>query len=49
MTTISEHAPVRLPRPRPWSEPITEEQLLAFAPEGLELVDGYLLGGPEDY
>jgi hypothetical protein len=48
MTTIPEHAPVRLPRPRPWSEPITEEQLLLFAPEGLELVDGYLLGGPHD-
>lgn len=39
---------IRLPQPRPWSEPITEEQLEAFAPEGLELTDGYLLGGPED-
>jgi hypothetical protein len=47
MTTLPEHAPVRLPWPRPWSEPITEAQLLAFAPEGLELVDGYLLGGPQ--
>jgi hypothetical protein len=48
MTTNPEHAPVRLPRPRPWSEPITEEQRLAFAPEGMELVDGYLLGGALD-
>jgi hypothetical protein len=46
MTTTREHSPVRLPRPRPWSEPITEERLEAFAPAGLDLVDGYLLGGP---
>lgn len=38
---------VPLPRPRPWSEAITEEQAEAFAP-GIPLVDGYLLGGPED-
>ena len=48
MTKIPEHSAVKLPRPRPWSEPITEEQLQAFAPAGLELVDGYLLGGPYD-
>ena len=48
MTTIPNHSPMALPRPRPWSEPVTEEQLRAFAPAGLELVDGYLLGGPED-
>lgn len=48
MTRIPERCRVLLPRPRPWSEPITEEQLEVFAPEGLELVDGYLLGGPED-
>lgn len=48
MTKIREHQPVRLPRPRPWSEPVSEEQLQAFAPEGLERTDGYLLGGPED-
>lgn len=45
---MPEDSRVRLPEPRPWSEPITEEQLRRFAPEGLELVDGYLLGGPED-
>lgn len=48
MTRIPEGSRVRLPRPRPWSEPVTEEQFEAYAPEGMELVDGYLLGGPED-
>jgi hypothetical protein len=48
MTTIPEYVPVRLPRPRPWSEPITEDQHGVFAPDGLELIDGYLMGGPED-
>lgn len=48
MTRIPERSPVPLPRPRPWSEPITEEQMEAFAPEGLELVDGYLLGDALD-
>lgn len=48
MIKTAEHSPVKLPRPRPWSEPITEEQVQAFAPEGLGLVDGYLLGGPHD-
>lgn len=48
MTRTPEDSGVRLPRPRPWSEPITEEEVRAFAPEGLDLVDGYLLGGPDD-
>ncbi len=48
MTKIPERQPVRLPRPRPWSEPVSEEQLLAFTPENLERTGGYLLGGPED-
>jgi hypothetical protein len=48
MIKMPDPSPVELPRPRPWSEPITEEQFQAFAPEGLELVDGYLLGGPQD-
>lgn len=48
MPNSREHARVPLPQPRPWSEPITEEQFQAYAPEGMELVDGYLLGGPED-
>ncbi len=37
-----------LPAPRWWPGPITPEQYAAFMPEKLELVDGYLLGGPED-
>ena len=36
------------PDPRWWPEPITVEQFRAYAPPKLELVDGYLLGGPED-
>lgn len=48
MKEISERPQVRLPWPRPWSEPITQEQFEAYAPPGLELVDGYLMGGPED-
>ncbi len=48
MIQIHEDPGIRLPRPRPWSEPITEDQFQAFAPEDMELVDGYLLGGPED-
>lgn len=42
------HERVPLPLPRPWSEPITEEQFQAYAPEGMELIEGYLMGGPED-
>lgn len=38
---------VRLPEPRRWESPITEEQYRALAPEGLDMVDGFLLG-PED-
>ncbi len=38
----------RLPEARPWPEPITAEQYLAFTPEKLELVGGYLIGGPEE-
>ncbi len=36
-----------LPQPRWWPEPITLEQYIAFTPEKLELVQGYLLDGPE--
>ncbi len=36
-----------LPRPRWWPAPITTEQHLAFTPQKLELIDGYLLGGLE--
>ncbi len=36
-----------LPVPRWWPDPITLEQYQAFTPEKLELVEGYLLGGPE--
>lgn len=36
-----------LPVPRWWPAPITIEQYLAFTPEKLELIDGYLIGGPE--
>lgn len=39
---------VRPPEPRPWPEPITPEEYATFAPEKLELVDGYLLDGPEE-
>ncbi|HUG40143.1 MAG TPA: hypothetical protein VMM12_06650 [Longimicrobiales bacterium] len=39
---------VRLPEPRPWPEPITLEEYSAFAPEKLDLVDGYLIDGPEE-
>jgi hypothetical protein len=48
MTKRPEYEPTRLPQPRPWSEPITEDQHGVFAPGCLELVDGYLMGGPED-
>jgi hypothetical protein len=48
MPNSPEHERVPLPLPRPWGGPITEEQFQAYAPEGMELVDGYLLGGPED-
>ncbi len=37
-----------LPRPYWWPQPITAEQYLAFTPEKLELVQGYLLAGPQD-
>ncbi len=36
-----------LPFPRPWPEPITLEQYVAFAPNQLEVVQGYLFDGPE--
>lgn len=36
-----------LPIPCCWPEPITLEQFETFAPEKLELVDGYLLGPPD--
>ncbi len=36
-----------LPKARPWPEPITAEQYLAFTPGKLELVQGYLLDGPD--
>ncbi len=36
-----------LPRPRWWPEPITLEQYIAFTPEKLELVRGYLIEGPD--
>jgi hypothetical protein len=48
MTTKREFVPTRLPQPRPWSEPITEQQHGVFSPDCLELVDGYLMGGAED-
>ena len=37
-----------LPNPRWWPDPITLEQYAAFTPKKLELIDGYLLGGPDD-
>ena len=37
-----------LPEPRWWPEPITLEQYMAFTPEKLELVKGYLIDGPDD-
>ena len=36
------------PEPRWWPEPITLEEYEAFTPEKIEVVKGYLLGGPED-
>ena len=35
------------PHPRPWPEPITAEQYQQYIPEKLELVDGYLIDGPD--
>lgn len=49
MPSIAGRREVPRPRPRPWREPIMEEQFEAFAPAGLELVDGYLLGGVEAF
>ena len=42
-----ENPDTRLPQPRRWPEPITLEQYIAFTPEKLELVSGYLIDGPE--
>jgi hypothetical protein len=38
---------VELPQAYRWPEPITIEQYRAFTPEKLELVDGFLIDGPE--
>lgn len=44
---MSEERKVPLPEVRPWPRPITVEEYRAYAPEKLELVDGYLMGGPD--
>ena len=36
-----------LPKARPWPEPITLEQYQRYTPEKLELVEGYLIDGPD--
>ena len=36
-----------LPHARPWPEPITMLQYERYTPEKLELVEGYLIDGPE--
>ena len=36
-----------LPKARPWPEPLTLEQYQRYTPEKLELIEGYLIDGPE--
>ena len=44
---MSQEEEIRRPEPRRWPEPITIEQYRAFMPDKLELVDGYLIDGPD--
>jgi hypothetical protein len=39
---------VELPEPRRWPQPITADQHRVLTPEKLELIEGYVVDGPED-
>lgn len=44
---MSEDRTVPLPEPRPWERPITLEEYEAFVPDRIDLVEGYLVDGPD--